>query len=217
MRYPIRTTVAALAVLGLTACGADEAPAPTETITEIQVETETAEPEPEPEPSEDPTSEEPTSEPTETESESTEPEPSETEESTSYPPQEPQQNHGDAKFDFQYFSAEISDPQPPPEKIDSVSGVYVTVCLHTLPEEFEDTGTVPISAAAWTQEYIPSGTTLEPVTEGGYEPAYPQEGELAVGECAEGYVSAREVDEEIDGLLVTYENSLGAKGTWSFD
>ncbi len=135
----------------------------------------------------------------------------------SHPAQPRQSHHGDKKFHFRYFDAEVLEPEEDPEHIEGLSGVYVRTCLHTLPEEFKQRGTVPVSAAAWHQLPIPEGEEYDQVVKGGYQPAYPGKKELAVGECAEGFVSARQTTTEIDGLLVEYRNSLGAHGSWSFD
>lgn len=139
-----------------------------------------------------------------------------------HPPQKEQSNHGDAKFEFDYFTVEVMEAPKEPKKIEGVSGVYVKACLKELPEEFVDAGKVPINRSAWSQTVFTAGeqgetVKLEPVDDG-YEPAYPKEGELAKGECAEGFISAKEQpDVEIDGLLVEYQNSLGAKASWSYD
>ncbi len=213
------TSAAALA-LGVTACGTDEDDAsgststsePTVTVTETPNQAGSAEPsESEPAPG---TDEEPSENPSEPTDNSSEPsDDSEPE----HEDQKEQTNHGDAKFTFNYVTVEVSQPDNPPKQIDGLSGIYAETCVKELPDEFKDKGKMPVNASAWKHELIPSGTELKRKTSGGYKPAYPETAELAPGECVSGYLSFEMTDEEIDGILVSYDNSLGAHARWSFD
>lgn len=214
------TSAAALA-LGVTACGTDEDSAsgstptsePTVTVTETPNQAGSAEPSAEPEPA--PGTDEETSEsPSEPSDDSSEPS---DDSSPKHEDQKEQTNHGDAKFNFNYVTVEVSQPDNPPKQIDGLSGIYAETCVTKLPDEFKDKGKMPVNASAWKHELVPSGTELKRKTSGGYEPAYPETAELAPGECVSGYLSFEMTDEEIDGILVSYDNSLGAHARWSFD
>jgi len=213
------TSAAALA-LGATACSASENNAsesapnsePTVTVTETPNQAGSAEPsEPEPAPGTDEEPSESPSEPTDNSSE-----PSDNSD-PGHEDQEEQQSHGDAKFTFNYVTVEVSEPDNPPKQIDGLSGIYAETCVKELPDEFKDKGKMPVNASAWKHELVPSGTELKRKTSGGYKPAYPETAELAPGECVSGYLSFEMTDEEIDGIIVSYDNSLGAHARWSFD
>lgn len=211
---------AAALALGVTACGADEENAsgstptsePTVTVTETPNQAGSAEPsESEPAPGTDEESSDIPSEPSDDSSE-----PSDNS-SPKHEDQKEQQSHGDAKFTFNYVTVEVSEPDNPPKQIDGLSGIYAETCVKELPDEFKDKGKMPVNASAWKHELVPSGTELKRRTSGGYKPAYPETAELAPGECVSGYLSFEMTDEEIDGILVGYDNSLGAHARWSFD
>lgn len=214
------TSAAALA-LGVTACGASEDKAsdaaptsePTVTVTETPNQAGSAGPsaEPEPAPSTDEEPSESASEPSDGSSEPSD------DSSPEHQDQKEQQSHGDAKFTFDYVTVEISEPDDPPKQIDGLSGIYAETCVKKLPDEFKDEGKMPVNASAWKHELVPSGTELKRKTSGGYKPAYPETAELAPGECVSGYLSFEMTDEEIDGIIVSYDNSLGAHARWSFD
>lgn len=213
------TSAAALA-LGATACSASENNAsesapnsePTVTVTETPNQAGSAKPsEPEPAPGTDEEPSESPSEPTDNSSE-----PSDNSD-PGHEDQEEQQSHGDAKFTFNYVTVEVSEPDNPPKQIDGLSGIYAETCVKELPDEFKDKGKMPVNASAWKHELVPSGTELKRKTSGGYKPAYPETAELAPGECVSGYLSFEMTDEEIDGIIVSYDNSLGAHARWSFD
>lgn len=212
------TSAAALA-LGVTACGTDEDNAsgstptsePTVTVTETPNEAEDASTSTNTEPA--PSTDEESSE---SASEDDAAEPSDGS-NVNHEDQKEQQAHGDAKFTFNYVTVEVSQPDNPPKQIDGLSGIYAETCVTKLPDEFKDKGKMPVNASAWKHELIPSGTELKRKTSGGYKPAYPETAELAPGECVSGFLSFEMTDEEIDGILVSYDNSLGAHARWSFD
>ena len=203
--------------LGLGACGQDEEPTTDGgPATQVATETVTTSAAPEGEaseaeggagaaepPSEEPTTDDASAEDTSNTGTSETPDATETPGATgsaegsevpraSHPAQPAQRHHGDKRFRFRYFDAEVLQPKEEPKRIEGVSGVYVRTCLHTLPEEFEQRGTVPVSAAAWHLLPVPEGEEYDRMVTDGYQPAYPGKKELAVGECAEGVVSARE-------------------------
>ncbi|WP_297745803.1 hypothetical protein [uncultured Tessaracoccus sp.] len=214
------TSAAALA-LGVTACGADEDNAsgstptsePTVTVTETPNEAEDASTSTNTEPA--PSTDEESSE---SAPESTGDSPQTSDGSNvNHEDQKEQQAHGDAKFTFNYVTVEVSQPDNPPKQIDGLSGIYAETCVTKLPDEFKDKGKMPVNASAWKHELVPSGTELKRKTSGGYKPAYPETAELAPGECVSGFLSFEMTNEEIDGILVSYDNSLGAHARWSFD
>lgn len=214
------TSAAALA-LGATACSASENNAsesvpnsePTVTVTETPNQAGSVEPSAEPEPA--PSTDE---EPSESAPESKDDAPQTSDGSSpTHKDQKEQRNHGDAKFTFNYVTVEVSQPDNPPKQIDGLSGIYAETCVTKLPDEFKDKGKMPVNASAWKHELVPSGTELKRKTSGGYKPAYPETAELAPGECVSGFLSFEMTDEEIDGILVSYDNSLGAHARWSFD
>lgn len=213
------TSVAAL-TLGVTACGAAEEKAngatpesaPPATVTVQPTQSDSADADVSAEASET-TEDQKKPEETEESSESSDDGASE----PKHEDQKKQQAHGDAKFTFDYVTVEVSEPDNPPKQIDGLSGIYAETCVKKLPEEFKSKGKMPVNASAWTHELVPSGTELKRKTSGGYKPAYPETAELAPGECVSGFLSFEMTDEDIDGIIVNYDNSLGAHASWSFD
>lgn len=210
-------TLTALSLATLTACGADADPKAVETVTT----TVEAEPTPEAAPAEENT-EGAGADPAatlETEEESTPAETTEpvAEEPASEPPkQEPQNLMGDGKAEFIHFTVESLPPPNEPPADEDRTWAYGRTCLNNTPWEFIDTGKTPISADAYGIELAPSGKKLKRVPADGLEPAYPEEGELAPHDCAEGFIAFEPIEEEIDALTVTYDNSLGESASWNY-
>lgn len=185
-------------------------------------------PAPSPTPEESPTtSEESPTTPEPSQPPSTAPVPtSASPEPSSAPPEEPtgepvaeegpeQTFLGEGLASFESFSAELLpwDAVPEPEPIRGRTGFNVEVCV--LQSVGSDPSGTRVSLEPWTMESS-AGEVRRPVT-GGYSPAFGPEVFLDVGECASGWLTFDNFDDQdIDYSRLVYANGLGERAIWNF-
>ncbi|MGV8846742.1 hypothetical protein [Tessaracoccus sp.] len=119
----------------------------------------------------------------------------------------------EGKATFEFFTAEVLRDDAPGEDtaIEGKAALLVEVCLTG---DIDGSGKGRITSAPWTMEDS-TGTVQKPQA-GGYEPVFPASVEVAVGECARGYLTFDYLEPDGDGVDLVYENGLGDRAIWQF-
>lgn len=119
----------------------------------------------------------------------------------------------EGKATFEFFTAEVlrDDAEGDDTMIEGKAALLVEVCLTG---DYQGSGTGLITSAPWTME--DSTGTIQKPQAGGYEPAFPASTEVAVGDCARGYLTFDYLAPDADGVDLVYQNGLGDRAIWQF-
>ncbi len=119
----------------------------------------------------------------------------------------------EGKATFEHFSVEVLRDDAPQDTpmLENKAGLPVEVCVV---KTLDGSDTARISSDPWTLE--DSEGTVQTPQAGGYQPAFPADGEYAVGECARGYLTFDYLPAGGDYANLVYENGLGDRAVWQF-
>lgn len=119
----------------------------------------------------------------------------------------------EGKASFEHFTVELLQDEPGEDTtmIEGKAGLPVEVCVA---KSLNGTDAVRVSLEPWTLE--DSVGNVQNPQGGGYEPAFPAESQLGVGECVQGFLTFDYASEDSDFANLVYENGLGDRAVWQF-
>lgn len=120
----------------------------------------------------------------------------------------------EGKATFEHFTVEVLSEdadQGADGMVDGKAGLLVEVCVI---KALDDSARARITTDPWTLE--DSDNNVQTPQKVGHEPAFPADGEYAVGECARGFLTFDYVSVDSDYAVLVYDNALGDRAVWQF-